>query len=86
MNTLEKQVQLFEKQPNGELVEVLLTNSDSEVEEDRYEFFFTHVWNFGGDKVLESALNIERSTIAQLGLDVDNSRTFTYYKPRFDLR
>jgi len=35
---------------------------------------------------LESALNFEYSRIEQSGIDVDNSRTFTYIKPRFDLR
>lgn len=86
VNTLEKTVRLFEREPSGDLVEIPLSNSDSEVVEDRYELFATHFWNLASDIVLESALNIERSTIEQLGLDVDNSRTFTYYKPRLDLR
>lgn len=86
VNTLEKTVRLFEREPDGDLVEVPLSNSDSEVVEDRYELFATHFWNLSSNMVLESALNIERSRIEQLGLDVDNSREFTYYKPRFDFR
>ena len=86
INTLEKTVRLFERQLDGALVEVPLTNSDSEVVEDRYELFATFFWNPASNMVLESALNIERSRIEQLGLDVDNSRSFTYYKPRLDFR
>ena len=86
VNTLVKAVQLFEREPDGGLVEIPLSNSDSEVIEDRYELFATFFWNAASNMVLESALNIERSRIEQLGLDVDNSRDFTYYKPRLDYR
>jgi len=86
VNTLEKSVRLFERDPGGDLIEVPLTNSDSEVIEDRYELFATYFWNPASNMVLESALNIERSRIEQLGLDVANSRSFTYYKPRLDYR
>jgi len=61
-------------------------NADSDVNEDRYEFFSTHFWQMRENLVLESALNVEYSKIAQEGLDVENSRSFTYVKPRFDLR
>ncbi len=85
-NSLEKSVRLFEQEPDGGLVEIPLSNSDSEVIEDRYELFATFFWIPASNMVLESALNIERSQIEQLGLDVDNSREFTYYKPRLDFR
>ncbi|MDZ7642839.1 MAG: outer membrane beta-barrel protein [Woeseiaceae bacterium] len=85
-NTLEKDVALYEVLPDGTLVPVQLFNADSDVNEDRFEFFSTHFWQLRDDLVLESALNIEHSKIAQEGLDVENARSFTYLKPRFDLR
>ena len=86
INTLEKDVQLFEILADGTLDPVDLFNSDSDVEENRYEFFSTHFWQMHDDIALESALNVEYSKIEQIGEDVDNSRAFTYVKPRFDLR
>ncbi len=85
-NTLDKDIRLFEVAPDGELTPVTLFNSDSDVTEDRYEFFSTHFWPMRPSIVLESALNIEYSEIGQQGVDVDNARTFTYVKPRIDLR
>ena len=38
------------------------------------------------DIALESGLNFEYSKIEQTGIDVENARSFTYIKPRFDLR
>ena len=85
-NTLEKDVRLFGVLEDGTLVPVNLFNSNSDVEENRYEFFSTHFWQFREDVALESALNFEYSSIEQSGTDVENSRSFTYVKPRFDLR
>jgi outer membrane receptor protein involved in Fe transport len=85
-NTLAKEVRLFEVLANGDLQAIDLFNSDSDVTEDRYEFFSTHFWKPKPDLVLESALNVEYSKIGQEGLDVANARAFTYVKPRFDLR
>lgn len=85
-NTLDQFTRLFERLPDGSLVEVDLFNADSEVVEDRYEAFGTHFWTIGSGKVLETGLNYEYSRIEQSGIDVDNSRSFTYLKPRFDLR
>lgn len=86
VNTLEKDVQLFEVLPDGTLEPVEVFNSDSDVEENRYEFFSTHFWQMRDDIALESAVNVEYSKIEQLGADVDNARSFTFVKPRFDLR
>ena len=86
INTLDKDVQLFEVLPDGTLDPVEVFNSDSDVEENRYEFFSTHFWQVHDAVTLESALNVEYSKIEQLGADVDNARSFTYVKPRFDLR
>lgn len=85
-NTLQKGVRLFEVEDDGSLTPIVLFNSDSDVTEDRYEVFSTHFWQLRSDLVLESALNVEYSTISQEGVDVENSRSFTYVKPRFDLR
>jgi outer membrane receptor protein involved in Fe transport len=86
INTLEKDVLLFEVLPDGSLNPIDVFNSDSDVQENRYEFFSTHFWQLRESIALESALNVEYSKIEQTGIDVENSRTFTYIKPRFDLR
>ena len=85
-NTLEKMVVLFEVLPDGSLDPIDVFNSDSDVDENRYEFFSTHFWQMRQNVVLESALNFEYSKIEQSGIDVDSARSFTYIKPRFDLR
>ena len=85
-NTLDKTVMLFEVLPNGDLIEIPLFNSESKVTEDRYEVFATDFWSLGDDKILEAAVNIETSKIVQTGLDIYNSRSFDYVKPRFDFR
>lgn len=85
-NTLDKDIRLFEVAPDGGLTPVTLFNSDSDVTEDRYELFSTYFWPMRPSIVLESALNIEYSEIGQQGVDVDNARSFTYVKPRIDLR
>lgn len=84
-NTLEKEVALFEVLPDGMLVPIDVFNANSDVNEDRFEFFSTHFWQLGNALALESALNVEYSKISQEGADVDNARSFTYVKPRFDL-
>jgi outer membrane receptor for ferrienterochelin and colicins len=86
INTLEKDVLLFEVLPDGTLDPIDVFNSDSDVEENRYEFFSTHFLQVKDNIALESALNVEYSKIEQIGADIDNSRSFTYVKPRFDLR
>lgn len=85
-NTLDQFTRLFERLADGSLVEIEVFNADSDVAEDRYEAFGTHYWTMGPDKVLETGLNYEYSRIEQSGTDVSNSRSFTYLKPRFDLR
>ncbi|MDJ0941283.1 MAG: TonB-dependent receptor [Woeseiaceae bacterium] len=85
-NTLDANVQLFEQQPDGSLVEVPVGNASSKVVEDRYEVFSTLFWNLSTNQVLEAALNFEVSTIEQTGIDVSNSRRFEFLKPRFDYR
>jgi outer membrane receptor protein involved in Fe transport len=85
-NILEKEVFLFEVLPDGTLDPVDLFNSVSDVEENRYEIFSTHFWQMRQDIGLESALNFEYSKIEQKGIDVSSERSFTYIKPRFDLR
>ena len=85
-NTLDKAVMLFEVLPNGDLIEIPLFNSESKVTEDRYEIFVTDFWSLSDDKILEAAVNIETSKIVQTGLDIYNSRSFEYVKPRFDFR
>jgi outer membrane receptor for ferrienterochelin and colicin len=85
-NTLNQSTGLFERLPDGSLLEIDVFNADSEVVENRYEAFGTHYWTVGSDKVLESGLNYEYSSIEQSGVDVNSSRSFAYLKPRFDFR
>ena len=85
-NTLDQFTQIFERLPDGSLVEIDVFNAESEVVEDRYEAFGTHYWTMGSDRVLETGLNYEYSRIEQSGIDVNASRSFTYLKPRFDFR
>ncbi len=85
-NTLDKKIRLFEVLADGSLEPVDVFNSDSDIEENRYEFFSTHFWQLREDIALESALNFEYSKIEQSGVDVNSARSFTYIKPRFDLR
>jgi outer membrane receptor protein involved in Fe transport len=85
-NTLDQLTRLFERLPDDSLVEVDVFNADTEVVEDRYEAFGTHYWSMAPDKVLETGLNYEYSKIDQSGPDVNNTRSFTYLKPRLDYR
>jgi len=85
-NRLEKDVAIFEVLQDGTLQPIELFNADSDVVENRYELFTTHFWQLRDGVALESALNVEYSKIAQEGVDIENARSFTYVKPRFDLR
>ncbi|WP_082989847.1 TonB-dependent receptor plug domain-containing protein [Woeseia oceani] len=85
-NTLQKAVSLFEQDATDTLVPVDIFNSDSNVEEIRYEAFGKHYWPLSSVIALESAINVEYSNISQIGADVDDDRTFVFVKPRFDLR
>jgi len=69
----------------GGLVPVAVDNSESQVEEMRYEGFAVHNWRLNPRMSLESSLVMETSTIEQSG-DVFNSRDFDFFRPKFDYR
>ena len=69
----------------GNLVPVTVDNSDSQVEEVRYESFAMHNWQLNQRMSLESSLVLESSTISQSG-DVLNSRDFQFFRPKVDYR
>jgi len=69
----------------GGLVPVEVDNSESQVEEMRYEGFAVHNWRLNPRMSLESSLVMETSTIAQSG-DVVNSRGFDFFRPKVDYR
>ncbi len=69
----------------GGLVPVAVDNSESTVEELRYEGFAIHNWRFNPRMSLESSLVMETSTITQSG-DVFNSRDFQFFRPKVDYR
>ncbi len=69
----------------GGLVPAAIDNSESQVEEMRYEGFAVHNWRLNPRMSLESSLVMETSTIAQSG-DVVNSRDFDFFRPQLDYR
>ena len=69
----------------GNLVPVSVDNSESTVEEIRYEGFAVHNWRLNPRMTLESSLVVETSAIAQSG-DVLNSRDFDFFRPKVDYR
>ncbi len=86
VNTLDRSTRLFEQAADGSLVEVPLFNATASVEEERYESFLTHFWTLSEQTLLESAVNVEWSTITQDGGSVELERSFEFVKPRFDFR
>ena len=69
----------------GGLVPVAVANSNSTVEEMRYEPFVIHNWIINPRMSLESTLLYELSEITQKG-DVYNQRDFDFVKPKLDFR
>ena len=69
----------------GGLVPVSVSNSNSTVEEMRYEPFVIHNWIINPRASLETSLLYEDSEISQKG-DVSKSRDFSFVKPKVDFR
>ncbi|PDH33333.1 MAG: hypothetical protein CNF02_09085 [OM182 bacterium MED-G28] len=67
------------------LVPVAIENSNSSVEEIRYEPFTVHNWQINDRMTLESSIIYETSTIEQSG-DVSRKRDFDFVKPKLDYR
>jgi outer membrane receptor protein involved in Fe transport len=67
------------------LVPVAIDNSNSSVEEIRYEPFTVHNWQINDRMTLESSIIYETSTIEQSG-DVSRKRDFDFVKPKLDYR
>lgn len=70
---------------------ITFSNDDVEVEENRYELFANHTYNVTPQFVLQSTLTGEFSKISSLtiplnGANVERSRTFSFLKPRLDIR
>ena len=84
-NSLDSDLQVFEDR-DSELVELDIFNPDSVVEELRYEVFITDRWKLGNRTSVELALNAEFSSLTQQGSEIDNSRNFSFLKPRADFR
>mgnify|MGYP006085748447 FL=1 len=70
---------------HGFLTAVTVDNSNSTVEEVRYENFLVHNWQINDKSSLESSLIYETSTITQTG-DVYNERDFDFVRPKLDYR
>lgn len=70
---------------HGGLVPVAVANANTTVEEMRYEPFAIHNWRINPRMSLETSLVYEYSEISQSG-DFNQTRDFTFYKPKFDYR
>ncbi|MFP6811530.1 MAG: TonB-dependent receptor [Pseudohongiellaceae bacterium] len=70
---------------HGNLIPIPIDNSDSTVEEMRYENFLVHNWRVSNKISVESSLTYETSTIKQTG-DVFNERDFDFLRPKVDYR
>ena len=62
-----------------------VTDSTGTVEELRSEYFAIHNWELNDRMSLETTMLFEDSTISQSGTS-DRSRSFTFFRPRFDYR
>ena len=69
----------------GGLVPQNLSNTNTTVEEFRYEPFAIHNWQISPRMSLESSLVYENSEIEQSG-DFNQSREFSFVKPKIDYR
>ena len=69
----------------GGLVPQTVSNANSSVQEIRYEPFAIHNWTLSPTLSLESTLLYESSEITQSG-DLNNTRDFSFVKPKLDLR
>lgn len=84
LNELDTRFQLFTGQ-DGEIVQVGIFNSDSDVREVRWVGFATYNLQLPSAWSLQTALNMEFSEISQAGADILLERRFSYLKPRVDL-
>ena len=65
--------------PGGSLVDVVVAGADTRIREERADFSLSDSWTL--DKlVVDTTLAAETSTIQQTG-DLENSRSFTFFKP-----
>ena len=84
-NKLDRTFNLIYLDSDGKQTSAGLINTSGEVEEDRYEGFFSYNLPLSNKIRAELALNYEWSEISQSG-DVNLSREFQYWKPRIDLK
>lgn len=67
--------------PGGDLMNVLVAGADTRIREERGDFSLSDSWTLN-KLVVDTTLAAETSTIRQTG-DLENSRTFTFFKPSF---
>jgi hypothetical protein len=85
LNSVTQRVELFEDK-DGSLVEVVLFNQDSTVEEKRFEAFSTYTWQPRPALLLEGSVDLEFSELSQQGSDISRSRELFFARPRFVAR
>lgn len=84
INTLDSELRAFEAD-GGELVELDIANAAAEIAEDRIEGFFAHDWRAAPKMQVKTSLAVEHSNFTQRDEEV-RERSFTFVKPRIDLR
>lgn len=92
ITTFDKSFDLFSRlTPADEFVFQESRSDNVEIQENRYELFANHTYNFSSSFVLQSSLTTEFSKIIADNIFTDGTisrrdTSFTYYKPRVNLR
>ena len=85
MNGLDQSIRRLDN-VGGVFREAALFNPDSMVDEARLETFLNYGRQMAETLYVEAALDTERSRLKQRGRDVNSTRTFSFLKPRADVR
>ena len=84
INTLNRDLDFFSIQ-NGAQIDIPVFNSDQKITEDRVEPFFTLSWKPVPGLEIKPGMAAEFSRIDQIGSDVDETRSFNFFKPSLDV-
>ena len=84
INTLDRDLDFFSVQ-NDDQFDIPVFNSDQKITEDRIEAFITYSWKPLSGLEIQTGLAAEFSQLDQFGSDVDEERSFKFFKPSFDV-
>lgn len=85
LNGIDQRIQRLDN-IGGTFRDAPLFNPDSNVDETRFETFLNYGWQVDPALFVEAAVDTETSKLKQRGRDVNTSRSFTFVKPRLDVR